>query len=165
MYAQHGAALPLTKYAGDEPLKDIPVQHGMWGALSSTLRSTSPGPKTRRSHFTVILNRATHPALSCGTSAVGPRSPQPGSAWLSPPELLLAPLPPEKQNQETSASIPPGPGCSSSFLRCCQSHSEPKPSAGKAGRHHSEGGLMQQPLEIHLKSHLVAVPSLGFHSP
>lgn len=148
MYAQHRAALPLTKYLGD----NRPPQGyscAAWNGVppSPTLRCTNPGPKNRRSHVVLKYNldRATHPALSCGTSA-----------WIGPLEPLLAPLPPEKRNQEASAAIPPSPGCSSSFLRYCQSYSGLNPSAGRGHGHHREDGLMQHPLEIHLKSYMVA---------
>lgn len=158
VYTQHGAALPLTKYPGDTHPSRIFLCSMAWGAPSPTLRCTNPGPKTRRSHVVLKhnLDRATHPALSCGTSASGPRSPQPGSTWLGSLEPLLAPLPPGKQNQEASASIPPSPGCTSSFLRYRQSHSGLNPSAGRGCGHHREDGLMQQPPEIHLKSYMVA---------
>lgn len=161
MHAHHGAALPLTKYPGHKPLKDIPAQHGM---RCPQFRPQMHLPRTKNQEISYLLLffTATCPALSRGTSAFGPRSPQPGSARLSPLGPPLTHLPPGKQNQEASVSIPPGPGCSSSFLSCCQSHSGLNTSAGRGHGHHREDGLMQQPLEIHLKSYLVANSQPGF---
>lgn len=139
-----------------------------WGAPSPALRCTSPGPKTRRSHvYCCFKTEFGHSTLSCLELWYQCFWSQEPPAWqcsaqpspLGPP---LAPIPPGKQNQEASASAPPGPGCSSSFLRCCQSHSGLNPSAGKGHGCHREGGLIQQPLEIHLKSYLVANSQPGF---
>lgn len=68
--AQHGAALPLTKYPWEKPVEDIPVPSAP--PSDAPPQHQKPGDLTFAVVLKLNLDRATHPALSCGSSAAGP---------------------------------------------------------------------------------------------